>query len=166
MGELHMVSWAAAMTGGKLCLTESTVLSLVALSTGAGVATNAVLAYAVVLAGAWRTPPATWRNAAGEGWVTTTHWPTWRSVAKSSLQEKGLCLTKLLLGSNFSPSLCLQNSSAAPGREAGKRPESEPASGGWMLCFREKHWVTVHVLITNVIWDWCCRSRVLLITTG
>lgn len=34
------------------CLTESTVLSLVALSTGAGVATDAVLTHTVVLAGA------------------------------------------------------------------------------------------------------------------
>lgn len=44
---------------GGQCLTESTVLSFVALGTGAGVATDAVLTHAVVLAGARGAPPAT-----------------------------------------------------------------------------------------------------------
>lgn len=57
MGELCMVSWGHLVTRRdgasqkEAMLTKSTVLSLVALSTGAGVATDAVLTHTVVLAG-------------------------------------------------------------------------------------------------------------------
>lgn len=44
---------------GGQCLTKSTVLSLIALGTGAGVATDAVLTHPVVLARAGGAPPAT-----------------------------------------------------------------------------------------------------------
>lgn len=44
---------------GGQCLTKSTVLSLIALSTGAGVATDGVLTHPVVLARAGGAPPAT-----------------------------------------------------------------------------------------------------------